>query len=88
MILINDSPIDARDGERLIDVISRSGVELPQVCYHAQLGAIQTCDTCMVEIDDTGFPSFESKSVTANVPSREKLGKISVYRFSKLGSQL
>jgi formate dehydrogenase major subunit len=51
MILINDSPIGARDGERLIDVLSRSGVELPQVCYHPQLGAIQTCDTCMVEID-------------------------------------
>ena len=51
MILINDSPIDARDGERLIDVICRSGVELPHVCYHPQLGAIQTCDTCMVEID-------------------------------------
>jgi hypothetical protein len=31
MILINDSPIGARDGERLIDVLSRSGVELPQV---------------------------------------------------------
>src|SRR6267378_352084 len=26
----------------------------------------------MIEIDDTGLPSFESKSVTANFPSREK----------------
>ena len=51
MILINDFPIDARDGERLIDVISRFGVKIPQLCYHPQLGAIQTCDTCMVEID-------------------------------------
>lgn len=24
---------------------------MPQVCYHPQLGPIQTCDTCMVEID-------------------------------------
>ena len=51
MILINDFPIDATDGERVIDVISRSGVKIPQLCYHPQLGAIQTCDTCMVEID-------------------------------------
>ncbi|OLD56762.1 MAG: formate dehydrogenase subunit alpha [Acidobacteria bacterium 13_1_40CM_2_56_5] len=51
MILINDFPIDATDGERLIDVISRFGVKIPQLCYHPQLGAIQTCDTCMVEID-------------------------------------
>ena len=38
-------------GERLLDVINRAEAELPQVCYHPQLGAIQTCDTCMVEVD-------------------------------------
>lgn len=37
--------------ELLIQVINRAGVELPQVCYHPQLGPIQTCDTCMVEVD-------------------------------------
>ncbi len=38
-------------GERLIDIINRAGEKLPQVCYHPQLGPIQTCDTCMVELD-------------------------------------
>ncbi len=38
-------------GESLIEVINRSGMEIPQVCYHPQLGPIQTCDTCMVEVD-------------------------------------
>src|SRR5882724_9456329 len=41
----------AKDDERLIDVINRSGRKMPQVCYHPQLGPIQTCDTCMVEVD-------------------------------------
>src|SRR5437667_1006230 len=50
-ILINGSPNDAREGERLIDVIGRAGIELPQVCYHPQLGPIQTCDTCLVDVD-------------------------------------
>src|SRR6266576_1904791 len=50
-ILINDSRIEAAEGERLIDVVLRSGVELPHVCYHPQLGPIQTCDTCLVEVD-------------------------------------
>src|SRR6266853_1384852 len=49
-ILINGSPYNAVEGERLIDVVLRSGVELPHVCYHPQLGPIQTCDTCLVEI--------------------------------------
>src|SRR5689334_14021165 len=39
------------NGELLVDVINRSGIQLPQVCYHPQRGPIQTCDTCMVEID-------------------------------------
>ena len=38
-------------GETLLDAINRVGVELAQVCYHPQLGPIQTCDTCMVEVD-------------------------------------
>src|SRR6266853_6926380 len=42
---------EAQAGERLIDVVNRTGSKLPQVCYHPQLGPIQTCDTCMVEID-------------------------------------
>jgi formate dehydrogenase major subunit len=42
---------DAGVGERLIDVINRVGVPVPHVCYHKQLGPIQTCDTCMVEVD-------------------------------------
>jgi formate dehydrogenase major subunit len=42
---------EAQAGERLIDVINRTRSKLPQVCYHPQLGPIQTCDTCMVEID-------------------------------------
>jgi formate dehydrogenase major subunit len=50
-IHIDGSPNSARAGERLIDVIVRAGVELPHVCYHPQLGPIQTCDTCLVEVD-------------------------------------
>src|SRR5437868_2106076 len=50
-ILIDGSPNPAEVGERLIDVIGRAGVALPHVCYHPQLGPIQTCDTCLVEVD-------------------------------------
>jgi formate dehydrogenase major subunit len=41
----------ASNDELLIDVINRSGIQLAHVCYHPQLGPIQTCDTCMVEIN-------------------------------------
>ncbi|HEY6121212.1 MAG TPA: formate dehydrogenase subunit alpha [Pyrinomonadaceae bacterium] len=42
---------NANTDERLIDIINRSGIVLAQVCYHPQLGPIQTCDTCIVEVD-------------------------------------
>jgi formate dehydrogenase major subunit len=42
---------EAQAGDRLIDVVNRTGSKVPQVCYHPQLGPIQTCDTCMVEIE-------------------------------------
>ena len=41
---------EAAGAERLLDVINRAEEKISQVCYHPQLGAIQTCDTCMVEI--------------------------------------
>jgi len=52
-ITINGSSYEAEAEERLVDVTNRVGKELPQVCYHPQLGPIQTCDTCLVEINGT-----------------------------------
>jgi formate dehydrogenase major subunit len=38
-------------GEPIVDLLNRVGKIIPQVCYHKQLGPIQTCDTCMVEVN-------------------------------------
>ena len=48
---LNGSAVAFSAGERPLDVVNRSAVKVPQVCYHHQLGPIQTCDTCMVEVD-------------------------------------
>lgn len=32
-------------------LIADQGQKWPRVCYHPALGALQTCDTCMVEVD-------------------------------------
>lgn len=59
-LTLNGIALEFAPQERLIDVINRAaathsgatdGHQLPQVCYHPQLGPIQTCDTCMVEAD-------------------------------------
>ncbi len=50
-ISIDGTGYEAVAGDRLVDAINRAGVQLSQVCYHPQLGPIQTCDTCIVEIN-------------------------------------
>ncbi|HZR20869.1 MAG TPA: formate dehydrogenase subunit alpha [Verrucomicrobiae bacterium] len=50
-VTINGAATEAKPEERLIDLLNRAGTKIPQVCYHPQLGPIQTCDTCLVEAD-------------------------------------
>ena len=50
-LFVNGERHPATLGEPLIDVVNRAGTALAQVCYHPTLGPIQTCDTCMVEVD-------------------------------------
>src|SRR5262245_47989175 len=73
-IVLNGIRHEAAAGERLIDVINRAGIELAQVCYHPQLGPVQTCDTCMVEVDGKlvracGAVVVDAMNVSTNSPA-------------------
>jgi len=73
-ITLNGSVREVRVGERLIDAINLAGIPLPQVCYHPQLGPIQTCDTCMVEVNGKlmracGIVVSDAMKVTTNSPA-------------------
>lgn len=57
----------AYEGEPLLDVINRARIELPQVCYHTQLGPIQTCDTCAVEVNGQLVRACGSKATAGQV---------------------
>ena len=50
-VTVDGKSYEAAAGERLIDLFNRSGVTIPHVCYQRQVGAIQTCDTCLVEVN-------------------------------------
>jgi formate dehydrogenase major subunit len=77
---------EAMSGERLIDIINRVSIHISQVCYHPQLGPIQTCDTCMVEANGqlvracatTVSAAMEifTKSPKAAAAQREAFGRI------------
>ena len=38
-------------GTNLLDFIKSLDISIPSICYNESLGPIQTCDTCVVEID-------------------------------------
>jgi len=85
-VTIAGSSHEAEAGERLIDLINRCGKEVPQVCYHPQLGPIQTCDTCIVEVDGkltracgttiSGAMTVLTKSAAADRAQREAFDRI------------
>jgi len=50
-ITIDERMQQAEAGELVVDAINRLGGTIPHVCYHPQLGPVQTCDTCMVEVN-------------------------------------
>jgi formate dehydrogenase major subunit len=50
-ISVDGSIVAANAGELLLEAILREK-EIPHICYHSPLmGPIQTCDTCLVEVD-------------------------------------
>src|SRR6201998_272830 len=78
--------IEAKDSELLIDLLIRRGATVPSVCYHHQLGPIETCDTCLVEINAdlvracatkvADGMAIETKSARADAAQREAFDRI------------
>ncbi|WP_446742832.1 formate dehydrogenase subunit alpha [Silvibacterium acidisoli] len=85
-VTIDNVVYEAEEGERLLDAIHRHGGEVPHVCYHPQLGPIQTCDTCMVEVNGQLVRScaasvtpgmiIQTKSKKADAAQREAYNRI------------
>jgi formate dehydrogenase major subunit len=78
--------IEAKESELLIDLLIRRGAKVPSVCYHHQLGPIETCDTCLVEIDGdlvracstrvADGMTIETKSARADGAQREAFDRL------------
>src|ERR1700751_6032041 len=50
-ISLDGTTVVATQGELLVEAILRHK-EIPHICYHSPLmGPIQTCDTCIVEVN-------------------------------------
>ncbi|ASF39171.1 formate dehydrogenase subunit alpha [Halobacillus halophilus] len=51
VVTINGTEYLADPGQNLLDLINTTDEDVPQICYNESLGPIQTCDTCMVQVN-------------------------------------
>jgi formate dehydrogenase major subunit len=50
-IHVDESAFTTKPGENLLALLKKEGLEVPSVCFHDSLGAVKTCDTCVVEVN-------------------------------------
>ena len=83
--VLDGQEVEAKADELLIDLLLRDECKVPSVCYHPQLGPIQTCDTCMVEVDGklvracatlAAGMQVQTKSARADAAQREAFDRI------------
>ena len=51
VVTIDGTEYLVEPGTNLLDFIKSLDISIPSICYNESLGPIQTCDTCVVEID-------------------------------------
>ena len=50
-VLINGTAHEVEKGTRILDYLLQQEVDHPHICYSEVLGPVQSCDTCMCEIN-------------------------------------
>ncbi|WP_442599786.1 formate dehydrogenase subunit alpha [Neobacillus sp. D3-1R] len=61
-IQINGKEYKAKPGQTILDVAQSQDYYIPSICYHPNLGTIQTCDTCFVNVGDEMVRSCSTKA--------------------------
>ncbi|MBH8605738.1 formate dehydrogenase subunit alpha [Thermoactinomyces sp. CICC 10522] len=60
-ITIDGKKYEVKAGSTILEVINQNGIPHPQVCYVPEVDPIQTCDTCIVEVDGKLVRSCSTK---------------------------
>ncbi|MEW4060069.1 formate dehydrogenase subunit alpha [Bacillus siamensis] len=50
-VTIDGTEYEAPEGTKILDVLNQNGIEIPQICHVPEVDPIQTCDTCIVEVN-------------------------------------
>ncbi|ACP56391.1 formate dehydrogenase subunit alpha [Saccharolobus islandicus] len=50
-LAIDNKEIVASEGETILSVLKRNGIYIPHICYNEGLVPIESCDSCLVEVN-------------------------------------
>lgn len=62
-IKINGALYEAAEGATILDTINQNGIAHPQICHVPAVDPIETCDTCIVEVDGRLVRSCSTKAL-------------------------
>lgn len=65
---LNGTPLEARDGELLIEACERNGVHIPRFCYHPRMEPVGMCRMCLVEVDTGRGPALQPSCMLPVTP--------------------
>ncbi len=54
-ITIDGQIVKINDAKNILELVRRTGIELPTFCYHSELSVYGACRLCMVEVDNQGL---------------------------------
>ncbi|PEA84311.1 formate dehydrogenase subunit alpha [Bacillus pseudomycoides] len=85
-ITIDGKRYTAKSGSTILGIINQNGIEHPQICYVPEVDPIQTCDTCIVEVDGklvrscstvvTNGMNVELSSISAKAAQTEAMDRL------------
>ena len=72
-LTINGKLVQAKEGEPLLDVIRRAGIDIPATCHHSAVEASGACRLCTVEITKEAWGGWKNYVTSCLYPAEEGL---------------
>lgn len=60
-VTVDGKILEAKEGETILELLLRNNIHIPYICYSPALGALESCETCLVEVNNRLIRACSSK---------------------------
>lgn len=72
-MIINGKRVEGRDGEMLLGVARRAGIDIPTLCHHEAVEPFGSCRLCMVEVTNPAWKGWKGLMTACLYPASADL---------------